>query len=304
MADIQGGAMQTERTAQDQRREIRLRKTRALLNNPLDLAVNYSIARERETFEEAFHLVYQAYTEVGLQAENEARIRFTKYHVVPTTKVFVAVFRPELTKPDFERQNVNADKRVVGTLTLVLDSSLGMPVEQVCAPEIQDMRDRGSRMAEVIALAIDPQFRRHNVMMYLYKIMFEYARLRGVTDICCAVTRRHIEFYRDILLFRPLGQLLPYDAGNGLEVQGHVLNIEHAFGDSKATYSTENFDANVHDFFFAGEVDHHINEGQPWDEAMIHYFLAEKTRFIDTLSDPEKAKIRSEYEKQNLVFPY
>ncbi|MEW5771040.1 MAG: hypothetical protein AB1831_11845 [Pseudomonadota bacterium] len=296
--------MQTERTARDQRRELRLRKTRALLNNPFDLAVNYSIARERGAYEDAFHLVYQAYVEVGLQAENPAQMRFTKYHLVPSTKVFVAVFRPELTKQEIDRTHVNDDKRVVGTLTLVLDSSLGLPVEQVCAPEIQAMRDRGARLAEVIALAIDPAFRRYNVMMYLYKIMFEYARLKGVTDICCAVTKRHIEFYRDILLFRPLGQLLPYEAGNGLEVQGHVLNIEHAYGDSKATYSTEGFDANVHDFFFAGEIDRHMNEGSPWDETMARYFLEEKTRFVDTLRAEDLEKIRGEYARHGLKFAY
>lgn len=289
---------------QDQRREIRLRKTRALLNNPYDLAVNYSIARERDTIEEAFGLVYLAYIEVGLQAENTARIRFTKYHLIPTTKVFVAIFRPELTKEEFERGHVNDNKKVVGTLTLVLDSALGLPVEQVCGPEIQAMRDQGARMAEVIALAIDPQFRRHNVMMYLYKIMFEYARLKGVTDICCAVTKRHIEFYRDILLFQPIGELLPYSAGNMLEVQGHVLNIDYAFGNSKATYSTEGFDANVHDFFFAGAGEHQINEGQPWSKPMLDYFLAEKTRFIDSLSAEEKTKIGAEYTKQNLSSPF
>jgi len=301
---MRGGKMQTERAGQDQRREIRLRKTRALLNNPLDLAVNYSIARERDTIEEAFGLVYQAYIEVGLQAENEARIRFTKYHVIPTTKVFVAVFRPELTKPEFERGHVNDNKKVVGTLSLVIDSKLGLPVEQVCGAEIDEMRGQGAKLAEVIALAIDPQFRRHNVMMYLYKIMFEYARLKGVTDICCAVTKRHIEFYRDILLFRPLGQLLPYSAGNNLEVQGHVLNIEYAFGDSKATYSTEGFDANVHDFFFAGEIEQSINEGAPWDSSTIEYFLANKTRFIETLAPEDMAKIRAEYAVHNLTFPF
>jgi len=296
--------MQSESTMRDQRREIRLRKTRALLNNPLDLAVNYSIAREENILEEAFHLVYQAYLEVGLQASNEVQIRFTKYHVVPSTKVFVAVFRPELTKDEIDRDRVNDNKRVVGTLTLVLDSSLGLPVEQVCRPEIQELRNNGGRLAEVIALAIDPEFRRHNVMMYLYKIMFEYARLRGVTDICCAVTKRHIEFYRDILLFRPIGELLPYDAGNGLEVQGHVLNIEHAYDDSRDTYSTENFDANVHDFFFAGEIDTQMNEGAPWNVSMIRGFLEEKTRFIDTLSTEEMDKIKSEYANRGLPFPY
>ncbi|MEW5788455.1 MAG: hypothetical protein AB1899_11445 [Pseudomonadota bacterium] len=296
--------MQTTTAVRDQRREIRLRKTRALLNNPLDLAVNYSIARDRSTIEESFHLVYQAYTEVGLQAENEARVRFTKYHVIPSSKIFVAIYRPELTKPDFERTHVDDGKRVVGTLTLVRDSGLGLPVESVCAPEIQALREQGARMAEVIALAIDPEFRRHNVMMYLYRVMFEFARLQGVTDICCAVTRRHIEFYRDILLFRPIGPLLPYAAGNGLEVQGHVLNIESAFDHSRATYSTAEFDANVHDFFFAGESGHPINEGEPWDPDTVRYFMSDRTRFIDTLQADELAKIRSEYVRQGLPFPF
>lgn len=296
--------MQQPSETRDRRRELRLRKTQALLGNTLDLAVNYSIAHTRETIEDAFALVYRSYVEVGLQSEAATPIRFTKYHVLPTTQVFVAIFRPELAKAEIDRGRVNEGKQVVGTLTLVQDSPLGLPVEQVCGEDIASLRASGAQLAEVIALAISPEFRRHNVMMYLYKAMFEFARLNGVTDICCAVTPRHIEFYRDILLFRPLGTLQPYAAGNNLEVQGHVLNIARAFIDSQQTYADHGFDANVHTFFFGPGDTAPLPACRPWDEATLDYFLARKTRLIDTLNQAERAILRREYARLGAHFPY
>lgn len=281
----------------DRRREIRLRKTRALLNNPHETAVNYAIANEREYLESAFGLVYQAYTEVGLQAPNELGIRFTKYHLLPGSKVFVAIYRPELAKPTVDRGHINDGKTIVGTLTLVLDSSFGLPVEQVCGPEIQALRDEGRRLAEVIALAVHPDFRKHNVMMYLYKVMFQYARAKQVTDICCAVTRHHIEFYRDVLLFEPLGGIMPYGPANNLEVQGHVLNIAKAFSHSKDVYTAESFDANIHDFFFGDGDAVSLNEGMPWSPELLRYFTCERTEFYRNLDHTTRDKLRQEYQR-------
>lgn len=288
----------------DRRREIRLRKmTNALLTAP-EQATNYALATRLDDIEASFRLVYDAYTEVGLEAAHEARIRFTKYHLLPSTKIVTAIYRPRLTEEPIDRSRINEGRRLVGTLTLIMDSSLGLPLEAVCPAQVNALRDKGGRLAEIVALAVEPEFRRSNVMMYLYKLGFAYARLKGVTDLCCAVTRHHIEFYRQVLLFEPMGELKPYELGNQMEVQGHVLNIKKGFERSRDMYSEDSFEANLHDFFFAAHPEPLANEGRPWTPEMLSHLLARRPDVLPQLDEQTLQRLRDEYARHGAVFPY
>lgn len=290
--------------APDRRREVRLRKmTNALLTAP-EQATNYALATRLDDIEASFRLVYDAYTEVGLEAPHEARIRFTKYHLLPSTKIVTAIYRPKLTETPIDRGHVNEGRRVVGTLTLILDSPLGLPLESVCTEQVNALRSKGARLAELVALAVDPEFRRSNVMMYLYKLAFAYARLKGVTDLCCAVTRHHVEFYRQVLLFEPIGHLKPYDLGNQMEVQGHVLNIKKGFERSREMYSEDSFEANLHDFFFAAHPEPLANEGRPWTPDMLAHLLARRPDLLPQMDAQALQHLRDEYARHGAAFPY
>jgi GNAT superfamily N-acetyltransferase len=291
--------------AEEKRREIRLRRSH-LLENPAEVAVTYKIASTREELEQSFHLVWDAYVKVGLQDPDTPPIRFTKYHLLPTTKVFVAIHRAELNKekPDYEK--LKEPGEIVGTLTLVRDSMFGLPMEEVCAESVSTIRQEHGAPAEVIGLAVNPEYRSHNVMMYLYKLMFEYARLAGVTDITCSVTKRHIRFYQTMLLFEPMGDLKPYGPANGQEVQCHRLNIDHGRRMAEDVYHSQHFDADLYTFFFTQNeaFGRAAGEGRPMDPAILRYFLEERSRMLDSLSPDDLARLRAAYQSRELDFPY
>jgi hypothetical protein len=289
----------------EKRREIRLRRSQ-LLDNPSEAAITYKIASSREELEESFRLVWDAYVEVGLQAADTTPLRFTKYHLLPSTKVFIAIHRAELEKdrPDYEQ--LKQPGEIIGTLTLVPDGAFGLPMEEVCGEAVDAIRKGGGSPAEVIALAVNPEFRSHNVMMYLYKLMFEYARLCDVTDITCSVTKRHIRFYQNMLLFEPMGELKAYGAANGQEVQCHRLSIERGRQVALDVYHSRHFDADLYTFFFTENPDfgRAAGEGKPMDADTLSYFLEHKTRMRDMLTPAEMAELRAAYAAANLPFPY
>lgn len=291
--------------SQEKRREIRLRRSR-LLDHPADAAITYKIASSREELEESFKLVWSSYVKVGLQAEDTDPIRFTKYHLLPSSKVFIATHHPELEKdaPDYSR--LTEPGEIVGTLTLIRDAEFGLPMEEVCSDAVNGIRDGDGVPAEVVALAVNPAFRSHNVMMYLYKLMFEYARLCDVTDITCSVTKRHIRFYQSMLLFEPMGDLKTYGAANGLEVQCHRLNIAQGEKMAEDVYHSQHFDADLYTFFFTNNPDfgREAGEGKPMDADTLRYFLEEKTRMCDQLTEEDRSELRSAYARRGLTFPY
>lgn len=74
----------------------------------------------------------------------------------------------------------------------------------------------------------------------MFKFLFQFAQMKGVTDLCCSVTERHIKFYRKVCLFEPLGELKPYSAAYKLKVQGHILNIKEAAKKAEAFTQVKN----------------------------------------------------------------
>jgi hypothetical protein len=286
----------------ERRQEVRLRRSR-LLHNPLEKAITYKIATTQSDFEQAFGLVWRRYIQVRLQADDGIGIRFTKYHLLPSTKVFVARFRKALLDGNFDQLKSDPGQ-MVGTLSFVADTPLGLPSDEICRTKIGELRAQGSRCAEVIALGVEPEFRDCKVMVFLYKLMFEYARLEGITDLLCAVTKRHIDFYHRMLLFEPMGELTPYAAGNNEEVQVQRLNLERARNAAEQVYGALDFDANLHAFFFTSSGSRELGRGTPWAPETTKYFLEERTSMLKSLSPETLDAIRSEYTKEGCAFPY
>ena len=71
----------------------------------------------------AFELLHRAYLRAGLVVDNPAGLRVTLFHFEPTTELFVAV----------------QDGTVVGTVTLVGDGRLGVPMASVYPEEMEQI---------------------------------------------------------------------------------------------------------------------------------------------------------------------
>jgi ribosomal protein S18 acetylase RimI-like enzyme len=284
--------------------EKRLRRSN-LLADHTEKNITYKIATEQEELERSFELVWRCYTEVGLQAANTESIRLTKYHVLPNTKVFVAVDQPKLSGSSSYWGQYAEPGKIVGTLTMVEDSLLGLPVEEVCGEGVQRLRRRGGNVAEIMALAVNPEYRNRNIMMSLFRLMMAHANRTEVSDLVCSVTKRHIPFYRSMLLFEPVGELRPYSAANGIEVQCHHLNIARSRKVARDRYHDPRFDADIYRFFFAQESFSYrrLDKDSRWNEKTLRYFLTERTRLLDTFDDNVLYTLRRIYSEQGLTFP-
>ena len=161
-------------------------------------ATDFRVAQRPEEFFGAFRLVYEAYVRSGLAVPNAYEMRVTPFHLLPTTQVFAAMTR----------------NRVDGTVTLVQDGELGLPMEAIYDREVSRRRAEGLRLAEVSCLADRHQDLRRSLpaVIRLMSLMAQYAVRCGVDQLVIAVHPRHAPFYRRFTAFVPFGGRRTYGA--------------------------------------------------------------------------------------------
>jgi hypothetical protein len=98
----------------------------------------------------------------------------------------------------------------VGTLTLGLDSPIGILADEIFRDEIDAFRARGARVCEFTKFAFDPAVQSKAAMASLFHLAVMYARdLHQCTDLFIEVNPRHRRFYQRMLGFEELGQAKP-----------------------------------------------------------------------------------------------
>ena len=113
------------------------------------------IADTQDELEACFRILHDAYVAAGFMKPDPSGLRVTVYHALPTTTTLCAKW----------------DGRVVGTLSMIREGVFGFPLQSVF--NLGALRSRTGKIAEVSALAIDPQFRRTGggVLFPLMKFM-------------------------------------------------------------------------------------------------------------------------------------
>jgi hypothetical protein len=97
---------------------------------------------------------------------------------------------------------------VVGTLTLGIDSPIGLNADQIFKEELDAHRARGARLCEFTKLAFDPTVRSKTSLANLFHLAVIYARnIHNCTDIIIEVNPRHRRFYEHMLGFERQGDL-------------------------------------------------------------------------------------------------
>jgi hypothetical protein len=159
----------------------------------------YKVASNRGEREEAFRLVYRAYTQSGLIGPNPFEMRVLPHHVLPTTQVFVAKYQG----------------RVICTVSLVGDGEMGIPMQCIFGDELRELRQRGIRFAEVSSLADRREFtsqfaRIMPVLIKLSRVMAQSARRSGIDQLLVACHPRHARFYKRFMGYSEFGTLRSY----------------------------------------------------------------------------------------------
>ncbi len=97
---------------------------------------------------------------------------------------------------------------VVGTLSIGIDSEVGLMADEIFKDELDAHRARGAKLCEFTKFAFDPSVRSKTALANVFHLAVIYARdMHGCTDIVIEVNPRHRRFYERMLGFRKEGQL-------------------------------------------------------------------------------------------------
>lgn len=190
-------------------------------------------AETQDELAQSFTLLYESYLQNGLMDENEIKMRITKYHALPTTVILVAKLNDE----------------VVGTVTHILDSSFGLPTEDICS--LEDLRKNGHRIAEISALAIKKEYRHHKSLLFgLTRFLYTYAtQFCGVKYWVISIRTKVQDFYTAIFGFQLLVKNASCNFVNDGKTSSLMCDLENNQKLFKDLYNHKSPEKNLYAFY-------------------------------------------------------
>ncbi len=263
----------------ERRRTIRLRRSRLTeVSQSRDYAIK--TATSREEWIEAFSLAHDRYVELGYMDTDSSGIRLRIQNILPSTRVFTAKYQG----------------RVVATATLIIDSPLGLPADDIYKKELDALRNKGRLISEGSSLVTAKEFKCSNIFMLLFKVVYAYAEYAQIDDICIAVNPKHTRFYEDILLFDPVGELKYFPSVKDAPAILEHIDLRMASGRFAEIYDMEDFDCDLYTFFFTANNGDESEWGKSYPTGGlrmsledIRYFFVEKTNLLMGVDDRKLA---------------
>src|SRR5262245_15479234 len=157
-----------------------------------DLSVG--LAQSPGERQRALELHRDVYVRKGLVREETLKPQVLPQACVPGSAIFVAKERDA----------------IVGTITFYLDSVIGLPIDEVHGEEIDGVRRRFARVAEVGGLAVLEPRRGVGITMALYLAAFRWAVATRAQCIVACVNPSSRRVYSKLLLFEVLGECKPH----------------------------------------------------------------------------------------------
>ena len=101
-----------------------------------------------------------------------------------------------------------SQERIVGTVTLNIDSPVGLLADDAFKEEIDQYRVQGEKLCELSKLAVDPDVRSKWILASLFHIAFIYGcRFHHCSRVFIEVNPRHRRFYQRMLGFSMHGSV-------------------------------------------------------------------------------------------------
>lgn len=150
-------------------------------------------ARSRRDLGDAFQIVYDRYIRDGLAERNHFGLRILPHQLLDTSWVLLS-----------KRAHV-----ALGTLTLIEDGAMGLPIEQLYPAEIWRLRRQQLRIAELACFALLDQSAGDSlgVLRALLQLACEIGFSRGVDELVICIHPKRARFYRRRLGFEEIGPI-------------------------------------------------------------------------------------------------
>jgi N-acyl amino acid synthase FeeM len=175
--------------------------------------LDFGLATDRHTLSQAFRLQHDQYVAQGYMDAHPSGWRLSIHHALPSTRVFVAL----------------DNDRVVATMAVIIDSRLGLPMAEIYADELRELRGLRRQLAEVSGLAVHPDFHKSGlaILVRLIRTVLLYSiEMATLGGLCIAVNPHHEAFYRKGFGFKPIGGLKQYGKVNGAPALALHLDLD------------------------------------------------------------------------------
>ncbi len=194
-----------------------------------DEDIQFSIASSIEDLSSALILIQDNYKRLNM-TDKEDLIRASKYNLLPTTIVFVAKIRDE----------------IVGTISVMVDSSLGLPIDAFS--DVSHFR-HGGRVVEIGGFCIKESYRSRNsgISVPLALMALKYCIEKIQSDYIVLTVRKSVAlFYQDICCFKPFGKRKRHSGVMGLKSASLVVDTKTYLDRLKVSYSGRPIERNLY----------------------------------------------------------
>lgn len=185
-------------------------------------SVQFRVVQSVDEFTAAAQLVYREYLLRRYITPISSQLKLSIYHALPQTSTFIAWHRRA---------------GVIGTITLIEDSPLGLPMDDAYKVELDVMRRHGRRLAEATMLALDGRLfssgvfsmthtKKFLLLLRLFRVMFDYVRSSTSIDDLVACFHPKHDLLFEFLNLRALGDVKAYPGAIGTPAMARRLNVE------------------------------------------------------------------------------
>jgi hypothetical protein len=163
------------------------------------------------------------------------------------------VNNPLQENPHRVTMTISEEGKVIGTITLGIDSPSGLLADEIFKDEVDAYRARGRKVCELTKLAFDPTTRSKTALASLFHIIFIYLRrVQKCTDIFIEVNPRHRRFYERMLGFKKHG---PKKMNPRVNAPAYLLCVETDYVEEQiqkmgGTSSHDNAEKSLYPYFF------------------------------------------------------
>ncbi|WP_349292145.1 GNAT family N-acetyltransferase [Noviherbaspirillum sp. L7-7A] len=163
------------------------------------------------------------------------------------------VNNPLQENPHRVTMTISEEDKVIGTITLGIDSPSGLLADEIFKDEVDAYRARGRKVCELTKLAFDPTTRSKTALASLFHIIFIYLRrVQKCTDIFIEVNPRHRRFYERMLGFKKHG---PKKMNPRVNAPAYLLCVETDYVEEQiqkmgGTSSHDNAEKSLYPYFF------------------------------------------------------
>lgn len=213
------------------------------------------VAADLESRRKAYHLAYRVYRHCGYIEERSTELCVSNYDAYAGTMTLLAQ---------------DQQGREAGTMTMVFDSSFGLPCCEIYPEEVESLRQQGRNLVEFTRLAIDDAVPNAKALLFhLFHLSYAFARCGGgASDMLIEVNPRHVQYYKRMLRFEQIGAEKPCPRVKGAPAV--LLRMNFADMDAKLDGHSAGRDGEgkrLHPYMFSCE-----------EERRVADFLAEHHR--------------------------